>query len=100
MGMTTVRSGSALREMVTLTVSPSSTFWDPWPYCTVTEGSSSSSMTTIVSSLPPGLTRASGIVPNFSSTLSSSSSTVSWEAVKVMVFSVSPLLKVTLVGTE
>ena len=56
-------------------------------------------MLTVASPMAPALTRASGIVPNSSSTLSSSSSTVSWVAVKVKLVSVSPALKVTLEGT-
>ena len=55
-------------------------------------------MLTTDSSVVPLVTRV-GRSPKVSFTLSSSSSTVSWAAVKVKVFSVSPLLKVTLAGT-
>ena len=44
--MVTVRSGSALRETVTSTVSPSGTVWSAAPNITVTCGSSSSVMLT------------------------------------------------------
>ena len=44
-------------------------------------------------------TRSSGIVAKLSTTLSSSSSTVSWVAAKLIVFDVSPALKMTLRGT-
>ena len=57
-------------------------------------------MLSVVSVLVPALTRGSGMDPNPSFTLSSSSSSVSSVAVKAMVFSVSPSLKVTLAGTE
>ena len=57
-------------------------------------------MLTVVSSLVPALTHTSGMVPNPSLTLSSSSSTVSWVAVKLKVLEVSPALNVTLDGVE
>ena len=57
-------------------------------------------MLTVVSSLVPALTHTSGMVPNPSLTLSSSSSTVSWVAVKLKVLAVSPALNVTLDGVE
>ena len=56
-------------------------------------------MLTVASPMAPALTRASGIVPNSSSTLSSSSSTVSWVALMVKGLDISPALKVTLEGT-
>ena len=65
----------------------------------MTAGSSSSVMETVVSLVEPAVT-PSGSMPKESFTFSPSSSTVSWVAVKVMVFSVSPLSKVTLLATE
>ena len=56
-------------------------------------------MLTVVWFGVPALTRAGRVAPNPSSTLSSSSSIVSCVALKVMLFSVSPLLKTTLAGT-
>ena len=58
-------------------------------------------MVTVASSVVPAVTVTGvvGSVPKLSLTDSSSSSTVSWAAVKTKVFSVSPLPKVTLGGT-
>ena len=78
----------------------SSTVYVVWPNCTVTKGSSSSVILTVVSVGITALTPECGMDPNASFTLSPSSSTVSWVGVKVTVLVVSPLLKVTLVGTE
>ena len=97
-GTTTVRSGSALSVTVTVCVAPSATVYVPCPKLTVTAGTSSSVMLTVVSLGVPALT-SGGRVPKPSFTLSSSSSSVSWVALKVNVFAVSPLLKVTLAGT-
>ena len=94
----TVRSGSALSVTVTVAVLPSAAVYVLAPNDTVTCGSSSSLMLTVVSLGETALTPG-GSVPNPSSTLSSSSSTVSWAAVKVIVCSVSPASNVTLVGT-
>ena len=71
------------------------------PKLTVTEGTSSSVMVTVASSVVPAVTAIGvvGSVPNSSFTDSPSSSTLSVSAVKTKVFSVSPLLKVTLLGT-
>ena len=99
MGMMTVRSGFALSVTVRDCVAPSATVYVPCPKLTVTDGTSSSVMLTVVSSGVPALTRASGMEPNPSCTLSPSSSSVSCVALKVIVFSVSPLRKVTLDGT-
>ena len=99
MGMVTVRSGSWSRVTVTPTVPPSATVYVPCSKLTATDGTSSSVMVTVVSSGVPALTRASGMEPNPSLTLSPSSSIVSCVAEKVMLFSVSPLWKVTLSGT-
>ena len=55
-------------------------------------------MLTVAALLVPELTRV-GSVPKASLTFSPSSSTVSSVAMKVMLFSVSPLLKVRLLGT-
>ena len=60
---------------------------------------SSSSMLSVSSSVVPGRTRASGIVPKDSLTLSPSSSMSSWVTVNVKDLEVSPLPKVTLGGT-
>ena len=54
---------------------------------------------TVVSSMEPGVTRCGRLGPKVSSTLSSSSSSVSSVAVKSKVFEVSPVLKVSLIGT-
>ena len=99
-GMTTLRSGFALRVTVTDCVAPSATVYDVCPNVTVTAGSSSSPMLSVVSVLVPAVTRSGRLDPNPSFTLSSSSSSVSSVAMKAMVFSVSPSLKVTLAGTE
>ena len=56
-------------------------------------------MVTVASSVVPAVTPSGSVVPKLSLTLSPSSSTVSWAAVKTKVFSVSPLPKVTLGGT-
>ena len=68
------------------------------PKLTFTPGTSSSVMLTVVSEVVPAVTR-SGRVPKPSLTDSPSSLSVSWIAENVTVFSVSPLAKVTLVGT-
>ena len=68
------------------------------PKATVTDGSSSSVIETVLSFTLPALTPV-GIVPKVSFTLSPSSSTVSAVAAKVKLLEVSPVLKVTLVGT-
>ena len=67
---------------------------------TETPASSSSSMLTVVVTVVPTLTPAGRLVPKPSSTLSPSSSMASCVAVKVIVFDVSPVSKVTLPGTE
>ena len=54
---------------------------------------------TTVSLVVPADTRSGSVLPKASRTLSPSSSTVSCVAEKVMLFSVSPLAKVTLDGT-
>ena len=64
----------------------------------MTDGTSSSVMEMVVSLVVPSVTPV-GRVPKVSFTLSPSSSTLSEVAVKVKLFSVSPLLKVTLAGT-
>ena len=56
-------------------------------------------MLRVVSVLVPVLTREGSVEPNPSLTVSSSSSTVSSTATNATVFSRSPRLKVTLVGT-
>ena len=68
------------------------------PKLTVTDGSSSSVMFTVVVAGEPALTPV-GSVPKLSFTLSPSSSTVSSVAVNVNVFDVSPLANDTLAGT-
>ena len=65
---------------------------------TLTSGTSSSVMLTVVSSGAPRSTPG-GLAPKESFTLSPSSSVVSCVAENEKVFSVSPLLNVTLVGT-
>ena len=67
---------------------------------TVTPGSSSSVMLTVVSFGVPVFTRSGRPVPNPSSTLSPSSSSLSYVALKVSVRPVCPLANVTLDGTE
>ena len=67
---------------------------------TVTCGSSSSVMLTVVVAGVPALTPVGSGVSKPSSTLSPSSSTVSAAALNVIVFDVSPSSKVTLAGTE
>ena len=89
MGTTTSRSGAALRVTVTVTVSPSSTGYVAESKLTVTLGTSSSLMETVVSGTLPLDTPAGRALPKVSLTLSPSSSTVSWVAVKVKVFSMS-----------
>ena len=64
---------------------------------TETPAPSSSSMLTVAG--VPALTRDGRFGPKASFTLSPSSSTLSWVAVKVNVFDVSPALKVTSAGT-
>ena len=93
-----MRSGSALRLTATVTVLPSSALYVALPKLTVTGGSSLSAMLTVDVLVVPAVTRA-GSVPNARSTLSPSSSTVSWTAVNVNDLDVSPLSKVTLAGT-
>ena len=97
--MLTVRSGSLSRVTVTSTVPPSATLYADCSKLTVTCGSSSSAMATVVSSGAPGAHPRSASVPKASFTLSPSSSTSSAVALKVMLFSVSPLLKLTVAGT-
>ena len=65
----------------------------------MTSGWSSSVMETVVWSVAPSETPA-GSVPKSRRTLSSSSLSPSAAALKVIVFDVSPALKVTLEGTE
>ena len=65
---------------------------------TETPATSSSVMLTVACVVVPSET-AGGSVPKPSSTLSPSSSTSSWAAVKVMVCDICPVLKVTLGGT-
>ena len=96
--MVTVRSGSALRVTVTVCVPPSATVDDGCSNDTVTCGSSSSVMVTVVSVGVPALT-SGGRVPKVSRTLSPSSSTVSCVAVKENAFEVSPALNITFAGT-
>ena len=98
-GMVTMRSGVALRVTVRDCVAPSATVYVPCPKLTVTAGTSSSVMLTVVSSGVPALTRASGMEPNPSRTLSPSSSSVSCVALKSKDLDVSPLWKVTPDGT-
>ena len=68
------------------------------PKFTLRNGLSSSLMSIVASLLVPPVT-ALGRVPKPSFTDSSSSSTVSWRAVKLKNFSVSPLRKTTVRGT-
>ena len=65
----------------------------------MTLGTSSSVMETVASAVAPGVMRVGRdeLKPSF--TLSPSSSAVSWVAVKVISFSVSPALNTTLLGT-
>ena len=103
-----VRSGLALRITLmtawfsfTFVVDGSSLSEAVWLDClklTVTSGSSSSVIETVVLSLAPGFTPG-GRSPKVSFTLSSSSSMVSGVVVKVKVFSVSVGAKVTSAGT-
>ena len=97
-GIVTVRSGSALSLTVTVTSPPSSTLYAALAKRTVTAGSSLSAMLTVDVLVVPAVTRV-GSVPKASLTRSPSSLTVSSVAVKVNVFDVSPLLKVTVAGT-
>ena len=76
MGMSTVRSGSALSVTVTTAEPPSGTEYDGCSNDTATDGTSSSVIETTVSLVVPADTR-SGSVPKASLTLSPSSSTVS-----------------------
>ena len=109
MGMTTVRSGSALSATVTSTVfsvtlavpvsSLSATVYVALPKLTVTAGTSSSVMLTMLAAGVPPVTSAGRLAPKLSLTLSPSSLTLSASAVKVKVIVVSPLVKVTLAGT-
>ena len=64
----------------------------------MTDGRSSSVMDTVVSSVDPAVTPVGRELPKPSLTLSPSSSTESCVAEKLTVFSVSPLLKTTLLG--
>ena len=98
-GTVTCLSGASLRVTFTWTEPPSGAVYVAAAKLTVTAGTSSSVMFTVAW---VGLMAKApvGMLPNPSLTLSSSSSTVSWVALKVKVFSVSPLFKVTLVGTE
>ena len=98
MGMVTLRSGSALSVTRTVTVPPSATLYEVAPNDTNTCGSSSSVMLTVVSVGVPALTPA-GRGPKVSFTLSPSSLALSWVALKVKVFAVSPDANVTLEGT-
>ena len=98
MGMITDRSGSALKVTPTVTVPPSATLYVAEPKPTVTAGTSSSAMATVVASGARVLTFA-GRFPKPSFTLSSSSSSVSWVALKEKVFAVSPDANTTLAGT-
>ena len=99
MGTVTVFSGSSSSSTVTVTVPPSATVYETSPQLTATDvGASSSSIETTVSSSAPAVTR-SGRVPKVSFTLSPSSSTESSVAEKVKLFEVSPLSKVTELGT-
>ena len=75
---------------MTAAVLPSIARYVAAPKLTVTCGSSSSLMLTVVSLGEPSLTPAGRLDPNPSSTLSPSSSTVSWVAENVIVFDVSP----------
>ena len=74
------------------------TVYDAAPKETVTCGSSSSVMLTVVVEVVPAVTPLGG-VPKPRATVSSSSSTVSSVAAKAISFDVSPLLKVTFCGT-
>ena len=64
----------------------------------LTPGPSSSAMFTVAWLVVPALTRSGSRVPNTSSTLSPSSSSGSWVALKVNVRSVCPVSKVTVAG--
>ena len=72
-----------------------------WRNATVTCGASSSVMVTALTPWPvvPAVTPVGSVAPKLSLTLSPSSSTVSWAAVKVKDLEVSPLSKVTFCGT-
>ena len=102
-GMTTVRSGSALRVIVTVCIPPSATAYEGVSNITVTVGSSSSVMVTVL--LTGAIANVAGSIlpyrvePKLSTTLSSSSFSMSSVAVKVKVLEVCPLLKVTCCGT-
>ena len=98
MGMTTVRSGSPLRVMVTDCVAPSATVYDACPKLTVTEGTSSSVMLTVVSAGVPALSPP-GSLSKPMTTLSPSSSIASSVALTVKICSRSSGPKVTLAGT-
>ena len=65
----------------------------------MTDGTSSSVMVTALVAGLPAVTPVGSVAPKLSLTLSPSSSTVSWAAVKVNVLEVSPLSKVTFCGT-
>ena len=107
-GITTCRSGAALRVTVTETwfsvssvvsgSSLSATEYVDWPKETVTAGSSSSVIETVVSLVVPAVTPV-GKEPKPSLTFSPSSSTVSAVAVKVNDLEVSVAANVTLAGT-
>ena len=56
-------------------------------------------MVTALVAVVPALTPSGSVAPKLSLTLSPSSSTVSWAAVKVKDLEVSPLSKVTFCGT-
>ena len=98
-GITTVRSGSASSLTSTETVEPSVTVYDAAPKETVTAGSSSSAMLTVVSLGVPAVTPAGRGVPKPSLTPSPSSLSASAVAMKVIVWLVSPEAKVTVDDT-
>ena len=98
MGIVTDRSGSALSVTRTVTVPPSATPYVAEPKPTVTAGTSSSAMATVVVSGARVLTFA-GRFPKPSFTLSPSSLALSWVALKVIVFAVSPDANTTFAGT-
>ena len=66
---------------------------------TETPAPSSSVMLTVACVVVPSETAGGNVMPKLSLTLSSSSSTSSWMASKVMVCDICPVLKVTLGGT-
>ena len=97
--MMTVRSGLAFNVTVTVTKLPSATVYVPCSKLTRMAGTSSSVIVTTASLVVPADTPAGRVLPKVSFTLSPSSLSWSWVALKLMSTSVSPALKVTLAGT-